>query len=173
MRRSAQHSVPRLLAIADPVIGEASPIARRCCGKGLAALPGARRESAALDALWRNRFGDAARATTLLGGDATEARLRALAGDADILHFGTHGISAGGDCSDGAAALAVRGFALAADVPLEPAAPAIAPTALLLSAGSVGGVKTPRLPTDPAVAYSSVCVRFPSASKVRAVRWFI
>lgn len=133
---SAQPSVPRLLAIADPVIGEASPIARRGCGKGLAALPGARRESAALDALWRNRFGDAARATTLLGGDATEARLRALAGDADILHFGTHGISAGGDCSDGAAALAVRGFALAADVPLDPAAPAIAPTALLLSAGS-------------------------------------
>jgi len=130
-------AAPRLLAIADPVIGEASPIARRGCGKGLAALPGARRESSALDALWRSHYGDAAQATTLLGSDATEANLRAKAGNADILHFGTHGISAGSDCDSGATSLAVRGFALAADVPLDPAAPTIAPTALLLSAGSV------------------------------------
>jgi len=127
---------PRLLAIADPVIGKASPLARRGCGKGLAALPGARRESTELAALWRSRFGDAAQATNLLGGDATEAKLRAMAGDADILHFGTHGVSATGDCDSGATAFAVRGFALAADVPLDPAEPAIAPTALLLSAGN-------------------------------------
>ncbi len=132
---AAQQAAPHLLAVADPLVGDASPLARRGCGKGLAALPGARRESAALDALWRSRFGAAAQATTLVGGDATEANLRAMAGSADILHFGTHGISAAGDCDGDATALAVRGFALAADVPLDPSAPAIAPTALLLSAG--------------------------------------
>jgi len=133
---AAPQAAPRLLAVADPVVGTSSRVARRGCGTGLAALPGARRESAALGALWRNRFGDAAQATMLLGADATEAKLRAMAANADILHFGTHGISANADCDNQTTSLALRGFALAADVPLDPAAPAIAPTALLLSAGS-------------------------------------
>jgi CHAT domain-containing protein len=127
---------PRLLTIADPIVGEVSSLASRRCATGLSALPGARRESAALAALWQAHFGDAGHATALLGSDATEANLRASAGNADILHFGTHGISLATDCDQAPDTLALRGFTLAADAPLDPSVPALTSSALLLSTGN-------------------------------------
>ncbi len=136
----ASDRAPQLLAIADPALKQASlPAASRRCADELAALPGARRESAALDRLWHAQFGDAAKSTVLTGADATETRFRADAGTADILHFGTHGISLAADCNDREGALAERGFTLAADSPLDGAMPALAPAALLLAPGTTGG----------------------------------
>lgn len=130
---------PRLLAVADPAIGELRADLRRCAGK-LPALPGARREGAALDALWHARYGDAAAATVLTGADASEAHLRHTIADADIVHFGTHSISLDDDCNVPASALATtRGFALAADTPLDASTPALAPAALLLAPGMASG----------------------------------
>lgn len=127
---------PHLLAIADPSSVDHLPIAQRVCAKPLPTLPGARRESAALDAMWHARYGKSAVATVFVGADATEAHLRAAAGDADFLHFGTHGISLADDCNTpGDALIATRGLELAADTPLDDSAPALAPAALLLAPG--------------------------------------
>ena len=127
---------PRLLAVADPVAGEPSSLVSRGCTRNLVALPGSRRETEGLDALWHAHFGDTAKSTVLVGADATEANLRAAAGTADIVHFGTHGISLADDCSAGDKELAVRGFTLAADAPLDTDTPALAPAALLLAPGA-------------------------------------
>ncbi len=125
-----------LLAIADPAVGEMPPNLRTCAYKP-AALPGARREGAALDALWHAHFGDAAASTVLAGADATEAHLRRAIVNAGIVHFGTHSISLDDDCNASEPAFATtRGFALAADAPFDTDAPALAPAALLLATGT-------------------------------------
>jgi CHAT domain-containing protein/tetratricopeptide (TPR) repeat protein len=137
--RDAQRS-PRLLAIADPSALGQSSIAQRGCTRPLPALPGARRESTALQTLWRARFGDDAGATVLAGADATEAHLRDHASTADVIHLGTHGVSLADDCNAPTNALATtRGFSLAADTPLDAAAPALAPAALLFAPGDGRG----------------------------------
>ena len=127
---------PRLLAIADPSTGVHLPIAQRGCAKMLPTLPGARRESAALDAMWHARYGKSAATTVLVGANATEAHLRAKAGHAEFLHFATHGISLADDCDKPRdAMIATRGLQLAADTPLDDSAPALTPAALLLAPG--------------------------------------
>ncbi|HEU4663220.1 MAG TPA: CHAT domain-containing tetratricopeptide repeat protein [Dokdonella sp.] len=133
---SPASGAPRLLAVADPAIGH-GPVDARGCPRALPALPGARREGAALDALWHARFGAAAASTVLVGADATESRVRAAAAGADVIHFGTHGISVGDDCGAPADALAAtRGFSIAADTPLDDRVSALVPAALLLAPGA-------------------------------------
>lgn len=128
---------PRLLALADPVVkaGALPAAARRCAGE-LAALPGARREGVEIDALWHARFGDDAPSMLLLGADATEAKWRAAAGNAAIIHLGTHGVGLAGDCNLADDALAVRGLTLSLDAPLDAGTPALAPVALLFAPGT-------------------------------------
>lgn len=127
---------PRLLAVSDPAIGELHADLRRCTRQPRA-LPGARREGAALDALWHARYGDDAASTVLAGADATEAHLRRAISAADVVHFGTHSIRLDDDCTAPAAALAAtRGVSLAADAPLDTDTPALAPAALLLAPGN-------------------------------------
>ncbi|MGD9906595.1 MAG: CHAT domain-containing protein [Vicinamibacterales bacterium] len=76
-----------LLAVGDPPHAGAdaadTPAGR---GPGLLPLPGTRREVEALGALYRGRV------TTLLGADASEAKVRAALGDADIVHLAVHGL---------------------------------------------------------------------------------
>lgn len=132
----ARADAPRLLAVADPAVGTMRADLRRCM-RIPPALPGARRESAALEALWHARYGTAAAATVLVGADASEARLRDAISSADVIHFGTHSISFDNDCNAADPALAAtRGFTLAADTPLDTDTPALAPAALLLAPGS-------------------------------------
>ena len=137
----AAAATPRLLAIADPAATARLPATSRRCAEARVALPGARRESASLDALWRARFGESAPSRVLSGTDATEARLRDAVAQADIVHFGTHGLSLDEDCSVTASApmLATRGFTLAADTPIDASTPVLAPAALLLAAGGGEG----------------------------------
>lgn len=130
----ATEAQPRLLAVADPLVDANLPA--RMCAAGLPTLPGARRESKALEAMWRAHYGDDSTSTLLVGAQATEAKLRAVAASADIVHFGTHGIRLGGDCARSTEAMAVRGFSLAADAPLDTKEPALAPAALLLATGA-------------------------------------
>jgi CHAT domain-containing protein len=90
-----------------------------------------------LDAMWRAHYGVTAATTILTGADATEARLRQNLANADIVHLGTHGINLDDECSPPAGTMATtRGFALAADTPLDTDTPALTPAALLLASGS-------------------------------------
>ena len=72
----------RYLLIADP-----SGIPNGVDGKPLSALPGARREVAAVA-----RLLPASDVTLLEGKQATEPRVRELAGQSTVIHFATHGI---------------------------------------------------------------------------------
>jgi CHAT domain-containing protein/tetratricopeptide (TPR) repeat protein len=136
LAEAAPTAPPRLLAIVDPMLAStALPEAARRCASGLSALPGARSEGVELDAMWRAHFGSAARSTLLVGGDATEARMRSAIATADIAHFGTHGVGLAGDCAAATDALALRGASLSFDAPLEADTPALAPVALLLAPG--------------------------------------
>lgn len=130
-----------LVALADPALGGTASPLRQACRARLGPLPGARRESIELDALWRRHFGARAQSVLLLGAEATEGRLRGAVATSDVLHFGTHGIRLDADCQDNAKVptLATRGFALVADAPLDPGAPAVAPAALLLAPGDAAG----------------------------------
>jgi len=73
---------PRLLAVGDPLPGSGSDDA-----PALPPLPDAGAEVRALAAL----FGDGG-SIVLIGADATEARVRALAPERTVLHFATHAI---------------------------------------------------------------------------------
>jgi CHAT domain-containing protein len=122
----------RLLAVADPSPPPRLPAASACPGAGepMPALPGARREVERLDALWREHFSGADSTLSLIGADATEARVRSASTSADVLHFATHSIGTGTDC----ALAATRGFALVTDQPAAAnAASMLAPTALALA----------------------------------------
>ncbi|MGH8172761.1 MAG: CHAT domain-containing protein, partial [Rhodanobacteraceae bacterium] len=136
-------SAQTLLAIADPSSASAPPASKRACASDtwpLAALPGARREAARLGTLWHERFGTASDATILEGASATETRVRAGAGHADVLHFATHGLDVSGGCSAaGNPVVATRGFTLAADAPFDESTPVAATTALMLAPGQIAG----------------------------------
>jgi CHAT domain-containing protein len=127
----------RLLAVADPSPPLALPLASACPGAGapLPALPGARGEVERLGTLWREHFSGADSMQSLVGADATEARVRSASTGADVLHFATHSIGTGTDC----ALAATRGFALVTDQPADAgAASTLAPTALALAGGAAG-----------------------------------
>jgi len=126
----------RLLTVADPSPAPTIPLASACPGAGgpMPALPGARREAERLDALWREHFSSADSARSLVGTDATEARVRSASTSADVLHFATHSIGTGTDC----ALAATRGFAVVTDQPADASATSIlASTALALAGGGV------------------------------------
>jgi CHAT domain-containing protein/Tfp pilus assembly protein PilF len=132
----------RLLAIADPATGSAPAALTRTCARTwpIASLPGARREADRLGLLWHERFGVDAPALILEGAAATETRVRGAAIDADVLHFATHGLDLAGDCAVPDKRLAAtRGFAIAADAPLEERTSAPATAALVLAPGGAGG----------------------------------
>jgi CHAT domain-containing protein len=80
--RASVASDRRYLLIADPQTLPALP-----GGKPLPRLPGTRREVSDVAALV-----PAAAATSLVGANATEPRVRSLAGDRSVLHFATHGV---------------------------------------------------------------------------------
>jgi len=127
----------RLLAVADPSPPPTLPLASACPGAGapMPALPGARVEVERLGALWREHFAGADSMQSLVGADATEARVRNASTNADVLHFATHSIGTGTDC----ALAATRGFALVTDQPADAgAASTLAPTALVLAGGVAG-----------------------------------
>jgi len=124
----------RLLAVADPTPPPKLPAASACPGAGepMHALPGARREVERLGVMWRDHFSEADSMQSLVGADATEARVRRASANADVLHFATHSIGTGTDC----ALAATRGFALVTDQPADTgAASMLAPTALALAGG--------------------------------------
>jgi CHAT domain-containing protein len=81
-------ATPRLVAFADPVIGEAGrrPVERER-GARLSALPEARAEVRQIAQL----YGRASRVYT--GAAASEERAKAQIGSADIIHFATHGLA--------------------------------------------------------------------------------
>ena len=80
--RASVASDRRYLLIADPQTLPALP-----GGKPLPRLPGTRREVSEVAALV-----PASAATSLVGANATEPRVRSLAGDRSVLHFATHGV---------------------------------------------------------------------------------
>lgn len=146
-------TAPRLLALADPQPSASTlPARARSCAAQLANLPGARREAAAIDALWRARFHAPDASTLLLGAAASEAGLRAAIAGTDTLHLATHGVGLGSDCSQLAIADRQRGFALSIDAPLAADAPPITPVALLLSPGNGSGSDTDGLLTTAEIA---------------------
>jgi CHAT domain-containing protein len=136
---AAPSSEPRLLAVVDPALDPGSSNLPNCA-RSLPALPGARRESATLNALWHKRFGGKASATVLSGTNATEARLRGDIATADIVHFGTHAINLDENCAATDTMLAsTRGFHFSADTTLDTSKPAITPAALLFAPGPAAG----------------------------------
>jgi len=137
---SAAETTGRLLAVADPSISATPATSTRACANGVAIspLPGARHEAERIGARWRQRFGSEGSATILEGTSATEARVRAAAGDVEVLHFATHGLELGGACAT-TSAIVARGFALAADAPLDDAAAPASAAALLLAPGDAPG----------------------------------
>ena len=80
--RASETGDRRYLLIADPQTPPSLP-----GGKPLPRLPGTRREVSQVAALV-----PAAAATSLVGANATEQRVRSLAGDRSVLHFATHGV---------------------------------------------------------------------------------
>jgi CHAT domain-containing protein len=138
---SKEERSERLLAIADPTTGSAPPALTRACARTwpIAALPGARREAERLGMLWHERFGVDAPALILEGAAATETRVRGAAIDADVLHFATHGLDLAGDCAMPDSRIATtRGFAIAADAPLDEKTSVPATAALVLAPGGAG-----------------------------------
>ena len=73
---------PRYLLVADP---QSTP--QLADGKALPRLPGTQTEIRQVAALV-----PASAATSLVGANATEPRVRSLAGDRSVLHFATHGV---------------------------------------------------------------------------------
>jgi CHAT domain-containing protein/tetratricopeptide (TPR) repeat protein len=124
----------RLFAVADPALpASTTALTRACRGTRLPALPGARREAEQIGALWRQRFGADAAVTILEGAAANEARVRTDAGNADVLHFATHGVELGSGCTN--PPLAERSFSLATDAPLGDDTAPGATAALMLAPG--------------------------------------
>jgi CHAT domain-containing protein len=81
-KRDTPPAARRFLLVADP-----SGLPSGQDGKALAALPGARREVSAVA-----RLLPASQVTVLEGRQATEPRVRELAGGSTVVHFATHGI---------------------------------------------------------------------------------
>lgn len=150
-----------LLAVADPngaTAGMARPANARCsAARALPALPGARREVARLERLFRD--GDAATPMlSLLGDAASEARFRREAPRASLVHLATHGVAAAAGCDDGDG---TRGVSLAA----EPDAKATSPTALVLA--------TPRDGSDDSTNDGLLGELEIAALDLSAVRWAV
>jgi CHAT domain-containing protein len=120
----------RLLAVADPSPLPNLHAADAACSAGdLAALPGARREVERLRAIWHDRFGNDDQALTLVGGDATEARVRRESSGAAVLHFATHSVGNGAGC----ALASTRSLTLVGDAPTGDATAPLPPSALALA----------------------------------------
>lgn len=80
---------PSLLSGGQMAIALRSALER---GRSLAALPGTRTEVAGIEKALRERLGERAKATVLLGGEATEARLFEATKSPRFLHIATHGL---------------------------------------------------------------------------------
>ena len=128
--RAPASAAPTLFAIGAPDFGSGATGGARSgtapCANGavpLDSLPATRLEVNDVTSAWRAR---GVRSVALLGADATEARFRADAPGAAIVHVATHGIMVGEGCDDGPGGLrGVGGVSAIAPVkPARPAAPA-------------------------------------------------
>ncbi|MBI5171115.1 MAG: CHAT domain-containing protein [Candidatus Eisenbacteria bacterium] len=134
LERAPEGAGAGLFAIGSPDFGAGGAASARAgtapCADGvvpLDSLPATRLEVGDVARRWRDR---GAAAVALLGDEATEARFRAEAPGAAIVHVATHGIVVGEGCGDGTSGLrgvgGVSAIAPAAKAAVKPAAAATA-----------------------------------------------